>query len=114
MAQAETSGSLATAVADVRCESEDEAMPSDVKKNSFFFFIYLRQWLKRKQKRVNKKKEKTVLAFFVPSGKAIDCMGMRAQESSVVFGKKGPLMRQMGAYTGTGSGQYATATVRTD
>lgn len=82
MAQAETSGSLATAVADVRCESGDEAMPSDIK---FFFFIYLWQWLKRKTEEGEKK---TGLALFLPSGKAFDCMGMRAQESSVVFAKK--------------------------
>lgn len=37
MAQAETSGSLATSVADVRCESGDEAMPSDVK---LFFYLF--------------------------------------------------------------------------
>lgn len=39
---------------------------------------------------------------------------MRAQESSVVFGRKGPLLRRMAAYKGTGSGQYVTAMLRTD
>lgn len=57
MAQAETSGSLATAVAAVRCESGDEAMPSDVK---MFLFIYLRQWLKRKTEE-GEKKERPLL-----------------------------------------------------
>lgn len=43
MAQAETSGSLATAVADVRCESGDEAMPSDIKLFFFYLFVAMAQ-----------------------------------------------------------------------
>lgn len=45
MAQTKTSEGLVTAVADVCCESEDEAMPFDVQKKSVF--VFLRQWLKR-------------------------------------------------------------------
>lgn len=56
MAQAETSGSLVTAVADVRCESEHEAMPFDVK-----LFFYLFKAMAQEKPEEGGKKKQSVL-----------------------------------------------------
>lgn len=50
----------------------------------------------------------------MPSGNDFDDVGMRAQESSVVFGRKGPLMRQMAAYKAIFYVRYTTAMVSND
>lgn len=100
MAQAGTSGSLAMSVADVRCESGVEAMPSDAK----LLFIYLFKAMAQEKNRSGcKKKKKTrqSLVYLCHLAGLLTAWG-RGHKSHLLFlaektKKKKSIMRQMAA-----------------